>query len=140
MPVVTVAISTWNRAHLVGRAIRSAANQTFVDTEILVVDDASTDETPHVLAAQLLPSDPSDDLPAPRPDPNFACAGDVGGTAPAPYSFQPISRILVPPITAPWATADLTFSGDGTTRLIAMTRSRYMPAKFGIGADELSAP
>jgi glycosyltransferase involved in cell wall biosynthesis len=51
MPTVTVAISTWNRAHLVGRAIRSAATQTFVDTEILVVDDGSTDETPDVLAA-----------------------------------------------------------------------------------------
>src|SRR5687768_12700264 len=51
MPTVTVAISTWNRAHLVGRAIRSAASQTFVDTEILVVADGSTDETPDVLAA-----------------------------------------------------------------------------------------
>jgi glycosyltransferase involved in cell wall biosynthesis len=51
MPTVTVAISTWNRAHLVGRAIRSASAQTFDDIEMLVVDDGSTDETPDVLAA-----------------------------------------------------------------------------------------
>ncbi len=49
-PRVSVAISTWNRAHLVGRAIRSALAQTFQDFELLVVDDGSTDDTPHVLA------------------------------------------------------------------------------------------
>jgi glycosyltransferase involved in cell wall biosynthesis len=50
MPRVSVAISTWNRAHLVGRAIRSALAQTFEDFELLVVDDGSTDATPEVLA------------------------------------------------------------------------------------------
>ena len=49
-PLVSVAISTWNRAHLVGRAIRSALAQTFRDFELLVVDDGSTDATPGVLA------------------------------------------------------------------------------------------
>lgn len=49
-PRVSVAISTWNRAHLVGRAIRSALAQTFADFELLVVDDGSTDATPEVLA------------------------------------------------------------------------------------------
>lgn len=49
-PRVSVAISTWNRAHLVGRAIRSALAQTFEDFELLVVDDGSTDATPAVLA------------------------------------------------------------------------------------------
>ena len=34
-PRVSVAISTWNRAHLVGRAIRSALAQTFEDFELL---------------------------------------------------------------------------------------------------------
>jgi glycosyltransferase involved in cell wall biosynthesis len=48
-PRVTVAVSTWNRAHLVGRAIASVQAQTFKDIEILVVDDGSTDATPHVL-------------------------------------------------------------------------------------------
>jgi glycosyltransferase involved in cell wall biosynthesis len=51
MPLVTVAISTWNRAHLVGRALGSALAQTFEDIEVLVVDDGSTDGTPAVLAA-----------------------------------------------------------------------------------------
>jgi glycosyltransferase involved in cell wall biosynthesis len=49
-PRVSVAISTWNRAHLVGRAIRTALAQTFEDFELLVVDDGSTDATPEVLA------------------------------------------------------------------------------------------
>ncbi|PYM56358.1 MAG: glycosyl transferase, partial [Candidatus Rokuibacteriota bacterium] len=48
-PRVTVAVSTWNRAHLVGRAIASVLAQTFRDIEILVVDDGSTDATPQVL-------------------------------------------------------------------------------------------
>jgi glycosyltransferase involved in cell wall biosynthesis len=48
---VSVAISTWNRSHLVGRAIRSALAQTFEPFELLVVDDGSTDDTPAVLAA-----------------------------------------------------------------------------------------
>jgi glycosyltransferase involved in cell wall biosynthesis len=48
-PRVTVAVTTWNRAHLVGRAIASARAQTFEDIEILVVDDGSTDGTPEVL-------------------------------------------------------------------------------------------
>jgi glycosyltransferase involved in cell wall biosynthesis len=49
-PGVSVAISTWNRAHLVDRAIRSALAQTFGNFELLVVDDGSTDATPEVLA------------------------------------------------------------------------------------------
>jgi glycosyltransferase involved in cell wall biosynthesis len=49
-PRVTVVVSTWNRAHLVGRAIDSARAQTVDDVEIIVVDDGSTDATPAVLA------------------------------------------------------------------------------------------
>jgi glycosyltransferase involved in cell wall biosynthesis len=49
-PLVTVAIPTWNRAHLVMRALASALAQTVRDIEILVVDDGSTDATPEVLA------------------------------------------------------------------------------------------
>ncbi len=49
-PLVSVAVSTFNRAHLIERAIRSALAQTFGDIELLVVDDGSTDRTPEVLA------------------------------------------------------------------------------------------
>jgi len=48
-PRVTVAVTTWNRAHLVGRAIASVLAQTFEDIEILVVDDGSTDATSRIL-------------------------------------------------------------------------------------------
>jgi len=50
-PVVSVVIPTYNRAEIIGRAIRSVQAQTFEDWELIVVDDASEDETEEVVAA-----------------------------------------------------------------------------------------
>jgi glycosyltransferase involved in cell wall biosynthesis len=45
MPLVSIVIPTHNRAGLLARAVGSALRQTFTDREIIVVDDASDDET-----------------------------------------------------------------------------------------------
>ena len=49
MPKVGVIIPTYNRAHLLGRAIQSILDQTYQDFEIIVVDDASSDKTREVV-------------------------------------------------------------------------------------------
>jgi glycosyltransferase involved in cell wall biosynthesis len=49
-PRVSVILPTYNRARLVSRAIESVLAQTHTDFELIVVDDASTDETPDVIA------------------------------------------------------------------------------------------
>ncbi len=48
--MLSVLIATQNRGNVVGRAIRSAEALTYPDVEIIVVDDASADDTPAVLA------------------------------------------------------------------------------------------
>lgn len=49
MPKVSVVIPTYNRAHLLGRAIQSVLDQTYRDFEIIIVDDASSDNTEEVV-------------------------------------------------------------------------------------------
>lgn len=48
-PAVSVLVTTYNRAALLPRAIRSVLEQDFRDFELIVIDDASRDETPDVM-------------------------------------------------------------------------------------------
>jgi glycosyltransferase involved in cell wall biosynthesis len=50
MPRVSITIPTYNRAHLVGAAVRSVLEQSFADFELFVSDNASTDDTEGVVA------------------------------------------------------------------------------------------
>jgi len=44
-PIISVFLPTYNRAYILRSAVESILNQTFKDFEILIVDDASTDNT-----------------------------------------------------------------------------------------------
>ena len=50
-PAISVVLTTFNRARLVGGAIDSIRGQAFSDWELIVVDDGSTDDTPAILRA-----------------------------------------------------------------------------------------
>ena len=50
MPAVSVILPTYNRAAMLCEAIESVRAQTYLDWELIVVDDGSTDETPQAVA------------------------------------------------------------------------------------------
>ena len=51
MPLVSVLLAVHNDARFLGPAVASVLRQTMADLELIVVDDASTDGTPALLAA-----------------------------------------------------------------------------------------
>lgn len=48
-PLISVVISTFNRADLIGESISSVLAQSFEDFELIIVDDGSTDDTQRVV-------------------------------------------------------------------------------------------
>lgn len=49
MPRVSVILPVYNRARIVGEAVRSVFEQAYRDFELIIVDDGSTDSTPEAL-------------------------------------------------------------------------------------------
>lgn len=48
--LVSIIMPTYNRAHLIADSVSSVLEQTYLNLEIIVVDDGSTDNTPEVMA------------------------------------------------------------------------------------------
>lgn len=51
MNMVSIIMPTYNRGYIIGRAIESVCNQSYNDWELIIVDDASSDDTEKVLAS-----------------------------------------------------------------------------------------
>lgn len=54
--MISVIIPTYNRSNLISRAIISVNNQTYKNIEIIVVDDASTDDTTTIVESLNIPN------------------------------------------------------------------------------------
>lgn len=50
LPLVSVVLTTYNRSALLPRAVRSVLHGTYDNFELIIVDDASTDNTPEVVS------------------------------------------------------------------------------------------
>ena len=49
MELISVLMPTYNRAHMIGKAIKSLLEQTYSNLQIVIVDDGSTDNTEEVI-------------------------------------------------------------------------------------------
>lgn len=49
MPYFSIVIPTYNRAHIIARAIESVMTQSYEDWELIIVDDGSADDTENVI-------------------------------------------------------------------------------------------
>lgn len=49
--MISIIIPTYNRAHLISRAIQSVINQTHTKWELIIVDDGSTDKTEEIITS-----------------------------------------------------------------------------------------
>lgn len=50
LPKVSIVLPTYNGSRFLGESIESCLNQTYTDWELIIVDDASTDSTPGIIA------------------------------------------------------------------------------------------
>src|SRR3990167_5693323 len=50
-PAISIVMATYNRSNIISYAIESALNQVMTDWELIIVGDACTDETEHVISA-----------------------------------------------------------------------------------------
>ncbi|MBS3903041.1 MAG: glycosyltransferase family 2 protein [Anaplasmataceae bacterium] len=49
-PLVSIILPTFNRSQLIGKSIQGVVDQAYSNWELIIIDDASTDSTPQILA------------------------------------------------------------------------------------------
>lgn len=52
IPLISVVLTTYNRSHLLTRAINSVLQGSYSNFELIIIDDASSDKTPEVVGRQ----------------------------------------------------------------------------------------
>ena len=55
-PEISIILPTYNRAHLLSRAIDSVLNQTYQNFELIIIDDGSSDDTGKIISNYKTPS------------------------------------------------------------------------------------
>jgi glycosyltransferase involved in cell wall biosynthesis len=65
LPLVSIVMTTYNRADMIASAINSVLSQTYAQWELLILDDASTDDTKAVVASHAKSDPRITYLPAP---------------------------------------------------------------------------